>query len=104
MTTPTLAAALVQFVAFAQKVCSDYRQAHFPMLGDVTLSVEEGRRYAKIVRTDNGRSVHCFVDLTNGDILKAAGWKAPAKHARGSILDPATYAAAVGPYGAAYLK
>jgi hypothetical protein len=26
-----------------------------------------------------------FIDLTNGDILKADGWKAPAKHARGNI-------------------
>jgi hypothetical protein len=47
--------------------------------------------------------VYCFVDLTNGDILKAATWKAPAKHARGNILavDPMS---AVGIGGANYLR
>lgn len=33
------------------------------------------------------RSVYCFIDLSNGDILKAAGWKAPAKGARGNIFN-----------------
>lgn len=47
---------------------------------------ENGQKYSRIVVTSNGqRSVYCFVDLTNGDILKNAGWKAPAKGKRGSI-------------------
>jgi len=52
-------------------------------------SVEFGRKYAKLVMhagpTSHG-SVHAFVNLENGDLLKAAGWKAPAKGARGSVL------------------
>ncbi len=28
------------------------------------------------------RSVYCFVDLENGDVLKSASWKAPAKYNR----------------------
>ena len=57
------------------------------------LSIEKGRRYARIVANDshkNGtsRSVWGFIDMTNGDLLKAAGWKAPAKNfARGNILN-----------------
>lgn len=41
---------------------------------------EYGRRFTRIVQ-DNGtqRSVHAFVDMTNGDVIKAAGWKAPQK-------------------------
>ena len=35
-----------------------------------------------------------------GDLLKAASWKAPAKHARGNILDGT---ARYGPYGPEYL-
>ena len=35
-----------------------------------------------------------------GDLLKAATWKAPAKHARGNILDGT---ARYGPYGPEYL-
>jgi len=51
------------------------------------LSLEYGKRYVKVVRSDacGGRCVHCFVDTTNGDVLKAASWKAPAKGARGNI-------------------
>jgi hypothetical protein len=54
-----------------------------------------GRKYIRIVheyvmpgRTAVGRglSVHCFIDAETGDVLKAAGWKAPAKDARGNLL------------------
>lgn len=66
-----------------------------------TRSIDWGRKYAKVVR--GGGGVYCFVDRKTGDVLKAASWKAPAKHARGSIYaaDPL---AGVGPYGAAYLR
>lgn len=49
-----------------------------------------GRKFVRIVMStggDAGRSVHCFVDLRTGDVLKAAGWKAPAKGARFNLLD-----------------
>jgi hypothetical protein len=62
-----------------------------------------GRRYAKVVVTDEGnRSVYCFVDTTTGDILKAANWKAPAKGVRGSIYAEDHGASAVTAYGAVY--
>ena len=46
--------------------------------------IEEGRKYHKIImETDDGaRSVHAFVDKKNGDVYKAASFKAPAKHVR----------------------
>lgn len=48
--------------------------------------VENGLKFARIVTNAHGsRSVYCFVDLSNGDILKAEGWKKPAKGKRGSI-------------------
>lgn len=61
-----------------------------------------------------GRSVYCFIclqdgqtktlgKLTAGDIHKAAGWKAPAKHARGSVFS-ADFDNCAGPYGIAYLR
>lgn len=45
---------------------------------------EYGRRFTRIV-ADRGtqRSVHAFVDMTNGDVIKAAGWKAPQKGKNG---------------------
>ena len=56
------------------------------------LSVEEGRKYVKVIK---GGSVWGFIVNTEndkkfklGDILKAAGWAAPARNAaRGNILD-----------------
>ena len=47
-----------------------------------------GRKYAKIVDVQ-GQSVWGFVNMENGDLLKAAGWATPAKHARGNISDAA---------------
>jgi hypothetical protein len=67
-----------------------------------------GRKYIRIVREDvkpgaQGRSVHCFVDASNGDILKADGWKKPAKHARGNIFN-ANPLEGMDDYGAKYLR
>jgi hypothetical protein len=56
------------------------------------------------VVADPHRSVYCFVDKTNGNILKSASWKAPAKHARGNIFSENNGLENMGPYGAAYLK
>lgn len=59
-----------------------------------TMEVQEGPKRLRIVKTEdiNGkeprRSVHCFIDRETGDILKAAGWKAPAPRGkRGSIIE-----------------
>lgn len=65
-----------------------------------------GRKFIRLVYVDGcgcGPSAYCFIDSTNGDILKSASWKAPAKHARGNIFDPNPLAA-VTVYGAKYLK
>jgi hypothetical protein len=50
------------------------------------------------------RSAWAFVDKTTGDVLKAASWKKPAKHARGNIFDEWNGLKSVGPYGPAYLR
>lgn len=51
-----------------------------------TLSVSWGKKYAKIITEDMGqKSVSAFVNLENGDILMAASWAKPAKHARGNV-------------------
>lgn len=52
-------------------------------------------------------SAYCFIDLSNGDILKADGWKRPAKGARGNIRHGGPenwWSGALGPYGAAYIS
>jgi hypothetical protein len=51
------------------------------------VSYSKGGKYYRIIREYCGqKSVHSFVD-ENGNIWKAAGWKAPAKNfARGNIF------------------
>lgn len=53
---------------------------------------EKGPRYARLIlegRTASGevfeRSAYGFVELSTGILLKAAGWKGPAKGPRGHI-------------------
>jgi hypothetical protein len=74
-------------------------------------------KWCKLVRTkENGTkaSVYGFVALADfstkelgqvktGDIHRAAGWKKPAKHKRGSVLDD-TYKICCNLYGIAYMK
>ncbi len=55
----------------------DFENLEFEPLG-----YTKGRKYVKIVQENR---VVAFVDMNTGDIFKPAGWKAPAKHARGNI-------------------
>lgn len=44
-----------------------------------------GAKFTRVVTTRSGsRSVYCFLDA-QGNIYKAAGWKAPAKGVRGTL-------------------
>lgn len=85
------------------KVAAYYVTAGYTFEPEIT-RVEMGKKYARIVQHKKGEklgSAFCFVELSTGDIFKPAGYKAPAKHARGNI---ANGAADVGPYGPAYLR
>lgn len=81
---------LTTFVASVSKRHNDGLRAAYPtceLNWDVVVC-EPGRKYARLVTTNvlkSSRSAMGFVNLENGDILKADGWKAPAKHARGNI-------------------
>ena len=82
-----------------QALCNGIEAQHFkayPSLTDYGVTFKAGRKFCKIIITDgNGsnRSVWGFVNLTHekfneGDVLKAAGWAAPALNkARGNVLD-----------------
>jgi hypothetical protein len=105
--------ALNAFVAAAQNTVNEHFATHFPTLQPSRLSIEPGKRYVRIVTTRTNsdgtpdtmsRSVYCFVDTTNGDILKADSWKKPAKHSRGSIFAQDHGQSAVNWHGAHYLR
>lgn len=64
------------------------------------VTVEPGSKYIRVVQTaGNSRSVSCFVEKSTGNILKAAGWKAPAKGARANIFKPETFVGKVDSHG-----
>lgn len=73
---------------------------------------EPGPRYIRLVREDwfpgqdkpTSRSVYCFVDKTNGDLLKG-DWKAPVKKGvRGNLNDADYGLSKFGQFGPLYLR
>jgi hypothetical protein len=63
------------------------------------LEAEVGQRFIRLVAgtaENHDRYVHAFVDRNTGDLIKAAGWKAPQKGVnglavRGNLLDDADF-------------
>lgn len=82
---------LKQFLDIAKKAIkgnTEYKALYSDSKKEIV--AKKGNKYYKIINRAWGKdeSVHGFVDATTGDILKAAGWAAPAKGARGNITDP----------------
>jgi hypothetical protein len=95
--------ARIRYFAFQ---IEDLNQKEFPNTSFPTqVSYEVGRRYVRVVKF-NGcqKSVHCFVDSTNGDILKGS-WKAPvANGVRGNIYADDHGLSCVDWHGPKYLR
>jgi hypothetical protein len=54
-----------------------------------SFSAQRNRKYTRVVVTNYGQDyVHCFITNATGDILKADGWKRPAKGVRGNVASP----------------
>ena len=114
MTTPEINPFDVQdrldkYVALVQQKNNNYYKAmNFTFSDPPVVTVDYGKKYARIVKNDQlngGRSVHTFVNLLNGDILKSGSWKAPAPNGvRGSIFAADLGADRVGEHGANYLR
>jgi hypothetical protein len=85
------------FLTLIQTKTNEYFSQRYPSLTPPRYEVEPGRKYHKVVSVeDTRRLVHCFVD-NEGNVYKAAGWKAPAKGVRytfdqldeiGQVFDP----------------
>lgn len=110
---PSFEDALGRFVGGCQAIVDKYFATHFPTLTPDRLQIDpRGRKYVRIVsacyRADSdepaSRSVYCFVDRTNGNVLKSRSWKAPeTKNPRGSIYADNPFAG-VTPNGTCYLR
>ena len=108
--TPEFQAALDRFLVNAQAIVDEGMKSFPGITYRKVLSTMPGKRYIRVVVREVypdgktfGGSAHCFVDTTQGDILKCASWKAPAKHARGNIFNNDTDTS-MSPYGAARLR
>jgi len=90
-----------KWLGFCQNMINENYRTNFPNLDIPVLRYETGRRYIRVI---NGTSVFAFIDLTNGDVLKAASWKAPARWNRGNLFDVNVGTKSMTPYGPAYLR
>jgi hypothetical protein len=68
----------------AEYVLADYNKCGYN--SDFKVEVKKGRKYYKVL-TDN--SVHCFVDVKNGNVYKPESYNKPAKHVRFNLLQDA---------------
>jgi hypothetical protein len=105
---------LEQFVAFLNERLYEETKTRHPILckdGPYEIATAEpGKKYIKIWVTKQSatsnyqKSIYCFLDF-DGNIYKAATWRAPAKHIRGSIFDPnMSWGKSLNSYGAVYLR
>ena len=96
------------FLAAVEQMHAEYLNASAPNIAcqfACSFKAEEGPKYIRVVKSDVGQqSAWCFIRKEDGAILKCAGWKAPAKHARGNINGPDFGVSFVGPHGPAYLR
>jgi hypothetical protein len=103
---PSFDDALKSFVEKVNAMVREHHQREGYTLPPPTIAIDpRGKKYTRIVECDAGgpRSVWCFVEKATGNILKAEGWKRPAKHARGNIYD-ANPLAGVDVHGPLYLR
>ena len=93
----TLDQKIADFVAYLQEVLNKHYE-QYDNLEPPTLKTYRGRKFVKITRIDNQEMVLAFIAIQSsyskalgqvetGDIMKPAGWSAPARHARGNIFN-----------------
>ena len=93
--------ALKTWIEGATKIYNDHMAQVFPTLPLESLELRKGRKYVKVVK---GGSAFAFIDITNGNVLKPANWKSPAKKVRGNIFDSKNGLGTMSAYGPAYLR
>jgi len=108
MKNPKFAAAFEKYFAGCEAAYMNYHNAcgFSPELVN-KFEYKAGRKYVKVIQVLSGgeqRSVHSFVNMENGEVLKPAGWAKPAKHARGNIFDENNGLGSMGPHGPASLR
>lgn len=94
-------AALQTYVQGCKQITEEHRRKNYPNVSPDEWRLDWGKVRVRVVQQN---SAHSFVDMATGDVLKCAGWKSPAKHARGNIYDEKNGLGSMEPYGPAYLR
>jgi|ETNmetMinimDraft_9_1059917.scaffolds.fasta_scaffold174911_1 hypothetical protein len=117
MNTQTTINRIYEYVEMIQGKQDDYWRVHkYTHSPSNEVDVNLGRKYAKVIlkgrewgpqktpmTLNRHKSVHSFVDMHTGDILKAAGWNAPAPNGvRGNIFSYDCGSSVVGHSGCNY--
>ena len=78
-----------KYVAEINKQLHSGRFAKLHKEKKTEMKARKATKYYRVEEWEMGRagSIHAFIDIATGDIFKPAGWKAPAKGARGNIRD-----------------
>ena len=110
MTNEQMATRLNEYV----ELVTELNEAYFARRGWThkpapTAKVRMGKKFAKVVTGDfdqeyDGEGVHTFINMENGDILKAGSYKAPAKNGvRGNIFASDLGKSCINEHGARYI-
>ena len=83
-----------KYVAEINKQLHSGRFAKLHKEKKTEMKARKATKYYRVEEWEMGKagSIHAFIDIETGDIFKPAGWKAPAKGARGSVLVTESYA------------
>ena len=87
----------VALINYKNAILADYAKFLKEIDGSVDkfgVEFEYGSKYVKIVTISGGgsRSVHSFVEKSDGNIWRAASWKAPARNfVRGNVYITSSY-------------
>jgi hypothetical protein len=93
--------ALTNWVNRVNALLAEHNARVTPNLSPRSLELITGQKYIKVAIADgNGRSAYGFIEVSTGNLFKAASWRAPAKGVRGNIYQENPLAGC-GPYGIA---
>lgn len=106
METTTFQTRLNSFLTSAQDMIHNTMQKTY----FYELSIKAGKKYVKILATVNHngnkgqQSLFCFINMENGDILKAESYSKPHPTPRGNIFSEDLGMSGINTYGANYIR
>lgn len=93
---PSVEQQQADIICYAETLCCalefNFRARNGGETNGYTWTIETARKYHKLIMTTGSgdRSIHAFIDVKTGDVLKPASWKVPAKGVRYNVLDEAS--------------